>query len=136
MQQPRWSSGGGKVVPQQAVAAAEARAAEAEDRAHQAWVERAEAAQRAEAADARARAAEERARGAEERLEEVTEQWDRRMQCVVCLDAPRTVLLKQCGHLVLCSGCTGVIMQRRGRACPICRRSFRKTDIITGVMLP
>jgi len=37
--------------------------------------------------------------------------------CVVCFEAPRTVLLRPCLHLALCSGCA-----RQFQNCPICRR--------------
>jgi hypothetical protein len=45
--------------------------------------------------------------------------------CVVCLEAPRAVLLQPCLHLVLCSQCAEKCVD-----CPICRRDVRvKTTV-------
>lgn len=48
--------------------------------------------------------------------------------CVVCLDAPRSVALLPCGHVVLCSSCFGQLhRQAQGKGCggtfccPLCR---------------
>jgi hypothetical protein len=45
-------------------------------------------------------------------------------KCIVCLDAPRDVLLLPCKHLVLCSGCAEQ-MEGRGAlgSCPYCRQA-------------
>jgi hypothetical protein len=40
--------------------------------------------------------------------------------CVVCFEAPRSVVLQPCLHLVLCSGCAP-----KFKNCPMCRRDVR-----------
>lgn len=45
--------------------------------------------------------------------------------CVVCLEAPRAVLLQPCLHLVLCSGCASSC-----KICPICRRDAKKQLVV------
>lgn len=37
-------------------------------------------------------------------------------ECVVCLDAPSTVLLNPCGHAQFCGKCASVL-----KICPVCR---------------
>jgi hypothetical protein len=66
--------------------------------------------------------------------------------CVVCLDAPRSVLLLPCKHLALCEGCAQQLQQHRTGsdesdsaagssnavvACPVCR--VPATQLIPGV---
>lgn len=46
-------------------------------------------------------------------------------ECVVCMDAPRDVLLATCRHLSMCTTCVQSV-----RECPICRATFDETDII------
>ena len=41
-------------------------------------------------------------------------------QCQYCLDAPRTVRLRPCGHACLCGQCYDLIVAA-GSGCPICR---------------
>jgi hypothetical protein len=43
--------------------------------------------------------------------------------CVMCLDAPREVVLVPCGHMVLCMVCSQRLFGGQGRepCCPICR---------------
>ena len=43
--------------------------------------------------------------------------------CVVCLCKMRDVLFDPCGHLCLCSECSGVMVARDDWRCPVCRRS-------------
>lgn len=45
-------------------------------------------------------------------------------ECVVCLDAPRTVALLPCGHLALCAGCAK--KEEARRRCPVCRKKCGK----------
>ena len=40
--------------------------------------------------------------------------------CVVCMSAPRTVVLIPCGHLAVCQSCYGRLQQ-----CPVCRSVIR-----------
>ena len=42
---------------------------------------------------------------------------ERSLECAVCLDQPRTMLLKPCNHFVVCAGCAGMI----NNICPLCR---------------
>jgi hypothetical protein len=51
-------------------------------------------------------------------------------ECVVCLDAPSTVLTLPCAHLTLCAPCAQLVLQRAAE-CPMCR-----TPVETQVMLP
>jgi hypothetical protein len=65
--------------------------------------------------------------------------------CVVCIDAPRSVLLLPCKHLVLCQGCCEEMQQpaqRRGRSaarqrkaidCPVCRQPAQEQ--VAGIIL-
>ena len=48
------------------------------------------------------------------------EDGDSEVNCRVCLQNPREVILLECGHIALCSGCAAQIM-RSGQGCPICR---------------
>eukprot|EP00929_Paragymnodinium_shiwhaense_P035337 TRINITY_DN19087_c0_g1_i2.p1 TRINITY_DN19087_c0_g1~~TRINITY_DN19087_c0_g1_i2.p1 ORF type:complete len:363 (+),score=50.02 TRINITY_DN19087_c0_g1_i2:105-1193(+) len=47
---------------------------------------------------------------------------DSSFSCVVCFEAPRSVVLQPCLHLVLCEGCAP-----KFSACPICRKDVRST---------
>lgn len=42
-------------------------------------------------------------------------------ECVVCMDAPATVLQRECGHTVLCVNCAFRVQIMFRRACPMCR---------------
>jgi hypothetical protein len=65
--------------------------------------------------------------------------------CVVCMDAPRSVLLLPCKHLALCERCCQAMQQpaqRRGRSaarhlkpvvCPVCRQPAEQQ--VPGVIL-
>ena len=39
--------------------------------------------------------------------------------CVICMDAPKCVVLMPCKHYCLCEGCSGLVQQ-----CPVCRRKI------------
>lgn len=41
-------------------------------------------------------------------------------ECVVCLDNKQSVLIKDCGHNVLCEKCYKEIKERGGGTCPLC----------------
>ena len=44
-------------------------------------------------------------------------------QCKICLDAPLSVCLQPCSHLVACSACARDLFQRGAmKECPLCRR--------------
>lgn len=65
--------------------------------------------------------------------------------CVVCLDAPRSVLLLPCKHLVLCGGCSSQMLRqvqvdlvvgdssRRHVLCPVCRQPA--ASMLPGIIL-
>jgi hypothetical protein len=65
--------------------------------------------------------------------------------CVVCLDAPRSVLLLPCKHLVLCGGCSSQMQRqvhvdlvmgdssRRQVLCPVCREPAAR--MLPGIIL-
>ena len=89
-------------------------------RANAAWRERDEAEARAqqertarEAAEAEARAARERTDSAPSGL------------CVVCLDKPRTIVLRPCNHMCLCEDCAELCP-----TCPIDRTPVTARDRI------
>ncbi|KAF6264578.1 hypothetical protein COO60DRAFT_1266813 [Scenedesmus sp. NREL 46B-D3] len=41
--------------------------------------------------------------------------------CVVCMDAPRSVLLLPCKHLALCEACSVQLQGSAANCCPVCR---------------
>ena len=43
-------------------------------------------------------------------------------ECVVCLDAARTLLMHPCGHLSMCETCARALMEKVLPKCPICRK--------------
>lgn len=47
-----------------------------------------------------------------------------RVQCVVCMDAERSVVLKPCNHLVTCGKCTEQITGNGSNKCPVCRKQI------------
>merc|ERR1711915_850741 len=44
-------------------------------------------------------------------------------RCIVCLDNPREVLLKGCGHVCVCADCANRIRHETNR-CPVCRKDI------------
>lgn len=46
-------------------------------------------------------------------------------ECVVCIDAPRRIVLAGCGHLCLCEQCAELVS-----ACPVCRKPCYASDMI------
>jgi serine/threonine protein kinase len=42
-----------------------------------------------------------------------------RHECIVCVDAPRSIALAPCGHVCSCADCAGDLQQ-----CPICRQAI------------
>ena len=56
--------------------------------------------------------------------EQLSQERDK-LLCVICLDAPREVLLKPCKHYCLCSNCSNEL-----RDCPICKRGIQEMEII------
>lgn len=56
------------------------------------------------------------------------EEMDRRFICVVCLDRPRTTLLKPCNHLCLCESCADTLrmppplVRNPHPRCPVCQQ--------------
>lgn len=49
--------------------------------------------------------------------------------CIVCQDAPRSVLIQKCRHLVFCERCSldYALKNHRKKECPICRVEYAKT---------
>jgi len=50
-------------------------------------------------------------------------------RCTVCLDNPREVLFKECGHVCVCSDCAARIQYEDNR-CPVCRLEIRGTESV------
>jgi len=44
-----------------------------------------------------------------------------RVLCVICMDAPRSVLFSPCNHLVACAACSNTL-----KDCPLCRGRVKK----------
>lgn len=53
--------------------------------------------------------------------------------CVICLDAPRTVLIMNCMHLALCKTCSDTVEKSNDKSCPICKQNIVKMQ---PVLLP
>ena len=49
------------------------------------------------------------------------EQQDTEKACVICLEAPKTVLLLPCSHLCVCSNCSE---RAELETCPLCRNAI------------
>lgn len=55
-----------------------------------------------------------------EKKQQPAQQVTQQETCVVCQDAPRSVLLLPCRHFSLCEDCTRILLEE-GHDCPICR---------------
>ena len=55
-----------------------------------------------------------------EALSEIQRKAEEASQCVVCLDAPKTMLLYPCLHICMCTKCVSHCPR-----CPLCRNHFR-----------
>ena len=51
--------------------------------------------------------------------------------CVICMVNQRNVVIRTCGHIVLCKECVSKISPKK---CPICRITFSDNDIINGII--
>ncbi|XP_073822186.1 uncharacterized protein [Musca autumnalis] len=50
------------------------------------------------------------------------------LNCIVCLERTRNILLLPCKHICLCSNCADRIMDERGiKFCPLCRQDINQT---------
>uniref|UniRef100_A0A6B2LQ64 RING-type domain-containing protein n=1 Tax=Arcella intermedia TaxID=1963864 RepID=A0A6B2LQ64_9EUKA len=47
--------------------------------------------------------------------------------CVICLDEKREHVLVPCGHLCICSSCSGPFSKTQPHICPVCRAPFTAT---------
>ena len=56
--------------------------------------------------------------------ERLSQEMDKSL-CIICLDAPREIILKPCKHYCLCSRCLDQL-----RDCPICKHRIQKTEKI------
>jgi len=50
-------------------------------------------------------------------------------RCTVCLDNPREVLIKDCGHVCVCADCAERIRHETNR-CPVCRKEIQGTQSV------
>lgn len=71
--------------------------------------------------------------------EEHAVEMDRQTRCVVCLDQKRSVVIRPCMHLVVCSTCVGMLPQqtinnKRIKKCPLC--NIHITSCVKGVYVP
>ena len=41
--------------------------------------------------------------------------------CIICMDAPRKIMFLPCGHTVVCTDCSKLVMTSGG-LCPMCRK--------------
>ena len=48
--------------------------------------------------------------------------------CIVCMDAPRSIIFKPCNHLVACESCSKELCSRYDSKCPLCRKNIRQSD--------
>ena len=49
------------------------------------------------------------------------------INCIICLDSPREVLINPCGHVCLCHDCSRNIVYD-GNKCPICRLNIESVQ--------
>ena len=49
--------------------------------------------------------------------------------CIICLDAPRSVVFLPCKHFVVCTACSKLVMAS-GALCPICRELIADHAVI------
>ena len=52
------------------------------------------------------------------------------MTCVVCFDNRKRVLLEQCKHLCLCSGCAAKLLSNGSLRCPVCTKLNTNCSVI------
>ena len=52
---------------------------------------------------------------------------DEVVECVICMDKPKTVFFKTCGHVSCCEGCSNGF-----ESCQICRKKKNKDDLTNG----
>jgi hypothetical protein len=48
------------------------------------------------------------------------------LECVVCMDKPRTHSFVPCGHRCVCEECSALVMQKLPKLCPYCRAPARE----------
>jgi hypothetical protein len=76
------------------------------------------------------------ARASDQRVASVEADLDRLQQCTVCLVAPRSVLIRPCGHLCLCEECATRLLETTRKKCPCCRTGFYKKNLVFGIKMP
>jgi len=59
-------------------------------------------------------------------LQDLVRQHKQSMECVVCMDRPKTLIVKPCGHACLCTTCWSEF--RKPKLCPICRTPIIKVE--------
>ena len=57
---------------------------------------------------------------AEESAKNAVDLEDHDETCIICMDAPREVVFRPCGHNVVCTDCSKLVMASGG-LCPMCR---------------
>ena len=65
-------------------------------------------------------------RGLERGLQQTSERHEEEMECVVCMNAPRTHVFMPCKHMCVCEACATNVMEQDpalavAKRCPICR---------------
>lgn len=61
-------------------------------------------------------------------VEEAVEQEELDHTCIICMDAPRIIAFLPCGHAVVCTGCSKLVMAS-GALCPMCRKHIATCSI-------
>ncbi|KRX06448.1 hypothetical protein PPERSA_05061 [Pseudocohnilembus persalinus] len=52
------------------------------------------------------------------------DEFDDSMKCIICIDKPRSVILKPCMHTILCQQCCSQLAQQKN-ICPICKEPIK-----------
>ena len=57
---------------------------------------------------------------------QLLEQQTMLIDCVVCMEMPKNILLLPCTHLCICSACSANLMGQEPQLCPICRQPVKE----------
>ena len=54
----------------------------------------------------------------------------RQLQCSICLDAVKDMIVRPCNHVCMCGPCSAVIAATPTATCPMCRGPIRSVEAI------